>query len=89
MEIFMWVFGIVLFIFSCIYLVVGIYLTFDDKAKGRDKVLEEILQREEYNERLQTNLTLFIFNANVVFFGNLLFSLLGIFFGSVIIYLYK
>lgn len=89
MENFMWVFGIVLFIFSCILLVAAIYLKYDDEAKERKKVFKELLQRAEADDRLQTNLILDTFNSNVLTIGMLLISLLGIFFGSVIIYLYK
>lgn len=85
MEFFMWVFGIVLFIFSCFGLVVAIIRATDDK----DKFLGELLQREEYSERLQTNLTLYILYRNFLPLGEMLVYLLGIFFGSVIIYLYK
>lgn len=85
----MWVFGIVLFIFSCILLVAAIYLKYDDEAKERKKVFKELLQRAEADDRLQTNLILDTFNSNVLTIGMLLISLLGIFFGSVIIYLYK
>jgi uncharacterized membrane protein YobD (UPF0266 family) len=85
----MWVFGIVLFIFSCLFLVVAIYLEINDEAKERDKVFMELLERAERDDRLYTNLTLAIFVSRFLMYGNLLISLLGIFFGSVIIYLYK
>ena len=85
----MWVFGNVLFVVSCIQMTAAIYMQFDDSAKERKKVLKELLERAEAEDRLQTNLILDAFNSNVLSLGLLLVSLLGIFFGSVIIYLYK
>ena len=89
MEKFMWVFGIVLFIVSCFLLVSAIYTQYSDDAKERDKKIKELEERAEDGDRLHTNLILLAHSSNVLCLGMLLFSLLGIFFGSVIIYLYK
>jgi hypothetical protein len=89
METFMWVFGIVLFIVSCLQLLAALYMQFDNEAEKRRKVMKELVERAEPDDRLQTNLILESFNSNVLTLGMLLISLLGIFFGSVIIYLYK
>jgi hypothetical protein len=89
MEKFMWVFGIVLFIVSCFLLYFCFYVLFDANAKQKEKEVMELQERAEFADRLQTNLILDALNSNVVSIGKTLISLLGIFFGSVIIYLYK
>ena len=89
MKEFMWVFGIVLFIVSCFQLFGCFYLLFDAKAKQKGKEIKELQERAEFADRLQTNLILDAFNSNVLSIGTMLISLLGVFFGSVIIYLFQ
>jgi len=90
MATFMTIFGWVWFVFSLLLIGSSFYLLFlDKKSIENNKRIEELIANTEPDTRVQTNITLSTLNHNILHIGVWLISSLGVFFSSLIIYLYR
>jgi hypothetical protein len=86
----MTIFGWVWFVISILLLISIFYLLFVDKeSKEETKRIKELIANTEPDTSLQKNILLRELNHNILYIGICLISILGIFFSSIIIYLYR
>jgi putative exporter of polyketide antibiotics len=90
MVTFMTIFGWVWFVISILFLISIFYLLFVDKErKEEEKRIKELIANTEPDTSLQKNIILQTLNSNILYTGMCLICILGIFFSSIIIYLYR
>jgi hypothetical protein len=86
----MTIFGWVWFVISILFLISIFYLLFVDKErKEEEKRIKELIANTEPDTSLQKNIILQTLNSNILYTGMCLICILGIFFSSIIIYLYR
>jgi len=90
MATFMTIFGWVWFGFSLLTILAIYYLMFFDRETlEKDKRIQKLILDTEPDTHLQTNIVLDALNSNIMKMGGILISILGVFFSSIIIYLYR